>query len=113
MTMTQREGFHGLTRSVMKELRDHTKWMVLHNNHKKRVLFTVRVDVWRRSENLPEDRAKRAGLGVSRRDRLAYTYDLSKKIEITFLVSVETNKVIFSIFFKFGTLKECLGVFVV
>ena len=45
MTMPLREGFHVLTRSVMKELRDHTKWLVLHDNHKKRVLFTVRVDV--------------------------------------------------------------------
>jgi hypothetical protein len=57
MTMSQREGFHVLTRSVMKELRDHTKWMVLHDNHKKHVFFEIRVDVWRRSDNLPEDRA--------------------------------------------------------
>ena len=49
MTMPQREGFHVFTRSDMKELRDHVKWFVLHDNHKKRVLFTVRVDVWHRS----------------------------------------------------------------
>ena len=42
MVMTEREGFHVLTRSDMK------------------------------------DSAKRAGLGVSRRDRLAYTYGLCK-----------------------------------
>ena len=76
MVMPQREGFHVLTRSVMKELRDHSKWFVLHDNHKKRVLFTVREDVWRRSDNLPEDRAKRAGLGACRRERLVYTYNL-------------------------------------
>ena len=45
MVMPQREGFHVLTRSVMKELRDHSKWFLLHDNHKKCVLFTVRVDV--------------------------------------------------------------------
>ena len=78
MTMPQREGFHLFTRSVMKELRDHTKWMVLHDNHKKRVFFEIRVDVWHRSDNLPEDRTKRTGLGVSRRDRLVYTYELCK-----------------------------------
>ena len=54
MAMPQSEGLHVLTRSVMKELRDHSKWFVLHDNHKKRVLFTVREDVWRRSDNLPE-----------------------------------------------------------
>jgi hypothetical protein len=78
MVMPQREGFHVLTRSVMKELRNHAKWMVLHDNHKKSVLFTVRVDVWHRPNNLPEETAKRAGLGVSHRDRLTYTYDLCK-----------------------------------
>ena len=37
------------------------------------VMFKIRVDVWRRSNNLSEDRAKLAGLGVSRCDRLFYT----------------------------------------
>ena len=41
MTMTHREGFHELTRSSMKELRHHTKWMVLDDNHKKRVLSSI------------------------------------------------------------------------
>ena len=56
-----------LTRSVMKEFFQSTKSSVLHDKRKKRVLFKIRVDVWRRSDNLPEDRAKRAGLGRPRK----------------------------------------------
>ena len=45
VTMSEREGFHVLTRSVMKELFHTDKWMVLHDKRKKRVFFKIRVDV--------------------------------------------------------------------
>ena len=69
----QREGFHVLTRSDMKELSSSVKSLVLFDKFKKRALFKIRVDVWRRSHNCPEDRAKRAGLGGGRRRRLAWS----------------------------------------
>ena len=72
----QREGFHVLTRSVMKELRSSIKSLVLFDKFKKRTLFKIRVDVWRRAHNCPEDRVKRAGLGRDRRARLTYTHFL-------------------------------------
>jgi hypothetical protein len=50
------------------------KWMVLNDKFKKRTLFKIRVDLWYRLYNLPEDRATRAGLGAARRDRLEHTY---------------------------------------
>jgi hypothetical protein len=56
MTMSQSEGFHVITRSDMKELFHDVKCMVLDDNHKKSVLFEIRVDVCHRSDNLPEDR---------------------------------------------------------
>ena len=58
----------------MKQLLEDAKWMVLSDKRKKRALFKIRVDLWRRLDNLPEDRAKRAGLGAARRDRLQHTY---------------------------------------
>ena len=47
----QREGFQVLTRSDMKELRSSDKSLVLFDKFKKRVLFKIRVDVWRRAHN--------------------------------------------------------------
>jgi hypothetical protein len=44
VTMPEREGFHLLTRSSMKELIETVKWMVLHDKWKKHVLFKIRVD---------------------------------------------------------------------
>ena len=73
MVMPEREGFHLKTRSVMKQLLDDANRMILTDKRKKRMLFKFRVDVWCRAHNLPEDRAKRAGLGAPRRDRLEYT----------------------------------------
>ena len=61
VVMTEREGFHLKTRSVMKEFLEDAKWMVLNDKFKKRALFKIRVDLWRRLDNLPEDRAKRDG----------------------------------------------------
>ena len=78
VAMLECERFYVLTRSVMKESLETVKCMVLHDKRKKRVLFKIRVDVCRRSNNLPEDRPKRAGLGVSRRDCLDYTVRLCK-----------------------------------
>ena len=69
--MPEREGFHLKTRSVMKQLLEDAKWMVLADQSKKRRLFKFRVDVWRRADNLPEDRAKRAGLGDDRCDPIS------------------------------------------
>ena len=74
VVMPEREGFHLKTRSAMKELLEDAKWMVLNDQFKKRVLFKIRVDLWRTLDNLPEDRAKRAGLGAARRDRLEHAY---------------------------------------
>ena len=74
------EGFHVFSRSVMIELLEPSKCMVLHDKQNKCVLFKIRVDVWRRSNNLSEDRSKRAGLGVSRCDRLTYTLRLCKYV---------------------------------
>ena len=51
----QREGFQVLTRSVMKELRSSVKSLVHFDKFKKRALFKIRVDVWRRAHNCPED----------------------------------------------------------
>jgi hypothetical protein len=76
--MPEREGFHLKTRSVMKQLLEDAKWMVLADQSKKRMLFKFRVDVWRRADNLPEDRTKRSGQGTVRRDRLEYTNRLCK-----------------------------------
>ena len=73
VTMPDREGFHLKTRSPMKELFEDDKWMVLSGKRKKRTLFKIRVDVCRRSENLPEDRTRRAGLGDVRCPRVTYT----------------------------------------
>ena len=78
VVMPEREGFHLKTRSVMKQLLEDAKWMVLADKSKKRMLFKFRVDVWRRADNLPEDRAKRTGLGAARRHRLEYTNRLCK-----------------------------------
>ena len=74
VVMPESEGFHLKTRSAMKELLEDAKWMVLNDQFKKRVLFKIRVDLWRTLDNLPEDRAKRAGLGAARRDRLEHAY---------------------------------------
>ena len=74
VVMPEREGFHLKTRCAMKQLLEDAKWMVLNDKFKKRALFKIRVDLWRRLDNLPEDRAKRAGLGAARRDRLQHTY---------------------------------------
>ncbi len=74
VVMSEREGFHVKTRSVMKELLEDAKWMVLQDKFKKCALFKIRVDLWLRLHNLPEDRAKRAGMGAARRDRLEHTY---------------------------------------
>ena len=71
VVILEREGFHLKTRSVMKQLLEETKWMVLSDKRKKRALFKIRVDLWRRLDNLPEDRAKRAGLGDDRRDPIS------------------------------------------
>ena len=76
--MPEREGFHLKTRSAMKQLLADANHMILVDKRKKRMLFKFRVDVWRRAHNLPEDRAKRAGLGAPRRDRLEYTNRLCK-----------------------------------
>jgi hypothetical protein len=73
VVMPEREGFHLKTRSVMKQLFEDVKWMVLQDKMKKRAFFKFRVDVWRRAHNCPEDRAKRAGLGGVRRPRVDYT----------------------------------------
>ena len=62
----------------MKELLEDVKRGVLTDKRKKRMLFKFRVDFWRRTDNLPEDRVKRAGLGAVRRDRLEYTNRLCK-----------------------------------
>ena len=78
VVMPERERFHLKTRSVMKQLLENAKWMVLTDKIKKRMLFKFRVDVWRRVDNLPEDGEKRAGLGAVRRDRLEYTNRLCK-----------------------------------
>ena len=45
VTMTGSEGFHLKTRSVMKQLFEDVKWMVLQDKMKKRVFFKFRVDV--------------------------------------------------------------------
>jgi hypothetical protein len=45
VTMSESEGFHLKTRSVMKELLEGDKWMVFQDKRKKRVLFKIRVDV--------------------------------------------------------------------
>ncbi len=74
VVMPESEGFHLETRSAMKQLQEDVKWMVLHDKFKKRALFKIRVDLWCRLHNLPEDRATRAGLGAARRDRLEHTY---------------------------------------
>ena len=73
LTLKEREGFHVVTRSAMKELQSTAMSLVLFDKFKKRALFKIRVDVWRRTHNCPEDRAKRAGLEDVRRPRLAYT----------------------------------------
>ena len=72
VVMSEREGFHLKTRSAMKQLLEDAKWMVLNDKFKKRALFKIRVDLWRRLHNLPEDRETRAGLGAARRDRLEH-----------------------------------------
>ena len=72
--MPEREGFHLKTRSAMNQLLEDVKWKVLSDKRKKRALFKIRVDLWRRLDNLPEDRTKRTGLGAARRDRLEHTY---------------------------------------
>ena len=74
VVMPEREGFHLKTRSAMKQLLEDAKWKVLSDKSKKRALFKIRVDLWRRLHNLPEDRATRTGLGAARRDRLEHTY---------------------------------------
>jgi hypothetical protein len=73
VVMPEREGFHLKTRSAMKQLFEDAKWMVLQDKMKKRAVFKFRVDVWRRAHNYPEDRVKRAGLGVVRCPRVTYT----------------------------------------
>ena len=78
MPQPECDGFHVKTRSAMKELLEDVKRGVLADKRKKRMLFKFRVDFWRGADNLPEDRAKRAGLGVVRRDRLEYTNRLWK-----------------------------------
>ncbi len=45
MVIPHGEGFHGVTRSDMKELLHDAKCMVLDDNHKNLVLFEIRVDV--------------------------------------------------------------------
>jgi hypothetical protein len=45
VTMSECEGFHLKTRSVMKQLFEDAKWMVLQNKMKKRALFKFPVDV--------------------------------------------------------------------
>jgi hypothetical protein len=50
----QREGFDVLTRSAMKQLRSSIKSLVRFDKFKKRTLFKIRVDVWRRAHNCPE-----------------------------------------------------------
>ena len=45
VVMTEREGFHLKTRSVMKQLLEDVKWMVLSDKRKNRALFKIRVDV--------------------------------------------------------------------
>jgi hypothetical protein len=62
VVMPEREGFHLKTRSVMKQLFEDVKWMVLQDKMKKRAVFKFRVDVWRREHNCPEDRAKRVSI---------------------------------------------------
>ena len=62
MPQPERDGFHVKTRSVMKELLEDIKRGVRADKRKKRILFKFRVDFWRGTDNLPEDRAKRAGL---------------------------------------------------
>ena len=74
VVIPEREGFHLKTRSVMKQLLEDAKCKVLLDKSKKCALFKILVDLWRRLDNLPEDRAKRAGLGAARRDRLQHTY---------------------------------------
>jgi hypothetical protein len=64
----------------MKQLLEDEKWMVLVDKSKNRMIFKVRVDVWYRVDNLPEDRGKRPGLGAARRDRLEYTNRLCKYV---------------------------------
>ncbi len=73
VVMSEREGFHLKTRSVMKQLFEDVKWMVLQDKRKKCTLFKFRVDVWHRAHNCPEDRVKRTGLGDVRRPRVVYT----------------------------------------
>ena len=62
VVMPEREGFHLKTGSTMKQLLEDAKCKVLLDKSKKRALFKIRVDLWRRLDNLPEDRAKRAEL---------------------------------------------------
>ncbi len=45
VVIPEREGFHLKTRSVMKQLLEDTKWMLLSDKNKKSVLFKIRVDV--------------------------------------------------------------------
>ena len=45
MVIPEREGFHVLTRSVMKELLHDDKCMFLDDKQKNRVFFKIRVDV--------------------------------------------------------------------
>ena len=45
VVMSEREGFHVITHSVMKELFHTDESMVLHDKRKKRVFFKIRVDV--------------------------------------------------------------------
>ena len=51
MVFPARQGFHVLTRSVMKELSSTVKSLVLFDKFKKSALFKIRVDVWRRAHN--------------------------------------------------------------
>jgi len=78
MPQPERDGFHVKTRSAMKELLEDIKRGVRADKRKKRMLFKFRVDFWRGADNLPEDTAKRAGLGAARRHRLDYTNQLCK-----------------------------------
>jgi hypothetical protein len=53
-------------RLKVSDLIDDAKWMVLSDKRKNRALFKIRVDVWFRSDNLPEDRTKRDGLVLTK-----------------------------------------------
>ena len=59
----------------MKQFLEDDKWMVLSDKSKKSVIFKFRVDVWRRADNLPEDRTKRKGLGANPVRRILFTID--------------------------------------